>query len=157
MSKTVWAIIIVILLVLGAWFWFSGPSEAPTTGDTTPVATSTTTGGAGSFTTLPAPAASSTTPAATSMVKEFTVTGKNFSFAPNTITVNNGDTVKITFKNESGFHDLKIDEFNAATKQIQAGAQETITFVANKTGSFEYYCSVGTHRQMGMKGTLVVK
>jgi nitrite reductase (NO-forming) len=121
------------------------------------MATSTTTGGTGSFTTLPAPATSSTTPAATSMVKEFTVTGKNFSFAPNTITVNNGDTVKITFKNESGFHDLKIDEFNAATKQIQAGAQETITFVANKTGSFEYYCSVGTHRQMGMKGTLVVK
>jgi plastocyanin len=140
MSKTTWTIIIIILLALGAWFWFSGPSEAPTV--PTPVTTGTPDG---SFTTLPA------------SVKEFTVTGKNFSFEPKTLTVNNGDTVKITFKNVEGFHDLKIDEFNAATKQLQANKEETITFVANKTGSFEYYCSVGTHRQMGMKGALIVK
>lgn len=90
-------------------------------------------------------------------VKEFTVTGKNFAFAPAAMTVNKGDRVRITFVNDSGTHDLVIDEFNARTKIIQGGAQETIEFVADKTGSFEYYCSVGQHREMGMKGTLTVK
>lgn len=90
-------------------------------------------------------------------VKSFTVTGGNFKFAPAAITVKQGDKVRITFKNEDGFHDWKIDEFNAATKKINAGAEETIEFVADKKGSFEYYCSVGSHRQMGMKGTLVVQ
>ncbi|MFA9288639.1 MAG: plastocyanin/azurin family copper-binding protein [Weeksellaceae bacterium] len=90
-------------------------------------------------------------------VKEFTVKGDEFTFAPNTMTVNKGDTVRITFENTEGFHDLVIDEFDVATAQIQAGASETVEFVADKTGSFEYYCSVGQHRQMGMVGTLTVK
>ncbi len=89
--------------------------------------------------------------------KEFTVTGSNFKFDPATIAVKYGDIVKITFVNSGGVHDLKIDEFNAATEVLKtAGQRETITFVANKLGSFEYYCSIGTHRQMGMKGTLTV-
>ncbi|MDQ5952387.1 MAG: plastocyanin, partial [Patescibacteria group bacterium] len=71
-------------------------------------------------------------------------------------TVQKGDTVRIIFKNEDGFHDLKIDEFNVATKQIQGGAEETVEFVADKAGTFEYYCSVGKHRDMGMKGTITV-
>lgn len=92
-----------------------------------------------------------------SVAKEFTVEGSNFKFVPSAISVNKGDTVKITFKNVSGFHDFKIDAFNVATKQIQGGSQEVVTFTADKTGTFEYYCSVGTHRAMGMKGTLMVK
>jgi plastocyanin len=89
-------------------------------------------------------------------VKEFTVTGANFSFTPSTMTVKKGDTVKITFVNSGGFHDLKIDEFAVATKKLSAGAQEVVEFVADKAGTFEYYCSVGDHRAMGMKGTLTV-
>ncbi len=89
--------------------------------------------------------------------KTFTVSGSNFAFAPSSITVNKGDKVKIIFNNSGGFHDLKIDEFNVATAKINGGASETVEFVADKAGSFEYYCSVGTHRAMGMKGTLIVK
>ena len=88
--------------------------------------------------------------------KVFTVTGSNFKFEPASLTVKKGDKVKIVFKNTGGFHDFKIDEFKVATKQIQGGSEETVEFIANKAGSFEYYCSVGKHRQMGMKGTLVV-
>ena len=90
------------------------------------------------------------------VIKEFTVTGVNFSFSPSTITVKKGDKVKITFINGGGFHDWKIDALNVATKQIQGGAQEVLEFTANTVGSFEYYCSVGQHRAMGMKGTLTV-
>jgi plastocyanin len=90
-------------------------------------------------------------------VKTFTVNGDNFKFAPSTMTVNRGDTVTIVFKNTGGMHDLKIDEFNVATPKLQGGQEASVTFVADKAGSFEYYCSVGTHRQMGMFGTLTVQ
>lgn len=90
-------------------------------------------------------------------VKEFVVTGSNFAFAPSTMKVNKGDTVRIVFQNSGGNHDWVIDEFNARTKMIGSGQTETIEFVADQSGTFEYYCSVGTHRQMGMKGTLIVE
>ncbi len=94
---------------------------------------------------------------ANSAVKEFAVTGSNFSFAPSTMTVKKGDRVKITFTDAGGNHDLRIDEFGVATKVLKAGGSETVEFTADKTGSFEYYCSVGSHRAMGMKGTLTVQ
>jgi nitrosocyanin len=100
------------------------------------------------------------TPAATGTtgsVKEVTVTGSNYKFAPATITVKKGDTVKITFKNSDGFHDFVIDEFNVHTKTIPAGQTDTVQFVANKAGTYEYYCSVANHRQMGMVGKLIVQ
>lgn len=105
----------------------------------------------------PLVSASTTVNVSTGSVKTFTVDGSNFKFVPNQIKVKKGDTVKIIFKNTGGFHDLKIDEFNVGTKQLQDGAQETVQFVADKAGTFEYYCSVGQHRQMGMKGTLIVE
>ncbi len=89
--------------------------------------------------------------------KEFTVSGANFSFTPSTLTVKKGDKVKITFVDTQGFHDFKIDELGVASKKIQGGAQDVVEFTADKTGSFEYYCSVGEHRAMGMKGTLTVE
>lgn len=92
-----------------------------------------------------------------SNIKTFIVSGQPFSLVPNEIEVNKGDTVRITFKNISGTHDFVIDEFNVRTKVIQTGQEETVEFVADKVGTFVYYCSVGTHRQMGMWGELIVK
>lgn len=89
--------------------------------------------------------------------RSFTITGSDFAFEPKTITVNNGDTVRITLDNKKGFHDLVIDEFQVATKKLQAGQKDVVEFTADKVGTFEFYCSVGEHRAMGMKGTLVVK
>ncbi|MEK6910189.1 MAG: cupredoxin domain-containing protein [Nanoarchaeota archaeon] len=71
--------------------------------------------------------------------------------------VKEGDRVRIEFINEEGFHDWKIDKFNASTQKINAGAKETIEFVADKKGTFEYYCSVGKHRANGMKGAFIVE
>jgi len=89
--------------------------------------------------------------------KVFNIEGKPFSFTPNEIRVKKGDRVRIVFSNIEGFHDWKIDEFNAATKKINAGETDTVEFIADKAGTFEFYCSVGTHRQMGMKGNLIVE
>ena len=99
--------------------------------------------------------ATTTTP---SVVKTFTVTGTNFAFSPNKLTVNLGDTVKIIFKNSGSYsHNLGIDQFNLATKTISPGETDTIQFVADKAGTFEYSCSVDHHKEMGMVGSLVVK
>lgn len=90
-------------------------------------------------------------------LKEFSVTGSNFKFDPAEIRVKVGDTVKITFTATGMMHDFVIDELNAKTKILQPGQTETIEFVASEAGTFEYYCSVGQHRQNGMVGNLIVE
>lgn len=90
-------------------------------------------------------------------VKTFTIEGSSFKFSPNTITVNEGDMVKITFKNVQGFHDFVLDEFNVKSKTIPANQTDEVQFVASKKGTFEFYCSVGNHRAMGMVGKLTVQ
>ena len=92
-----------------------------------------------------------------SQVTSFNIEGGSFYFKPNLIKAKLGDTVKITFTNVEGTHDLIIDEFNAKTKRIQPGETDTIQFVVNKKGNFEFYCSVGNHRAQGMVGTLIVE
>lgn len=87
----------------------------------------------------------------------FTVHGGNFYLKPNIIKVKEGDTVTITFKNDEGTHDLKIDGYNVSTSRIGKGEEEKVTFKANKKGSFKYYCSIFPHRFMGMNGTLIVE
>lgn len=89
--------------------------------------------------------------------KEFTVTGVNFKFDPKIITVKKGDKVKITFKSLGGFHDFVIDELNVRTPVVETGKDAIVEFTADKIGTFEYYCSVGKHRAMGMVGTLTVE
>lgn len=90
-------------------------------------------------------------------VKVFAVIGDSFSFNLKEIRVKKGDNVRIVFTNTQGIHDWVVDAFNARTSKIQAGQTATVEFTADKTGTFEYYCSVGNHRAQGMKGTLIVE
>ncbi len=90
-------------------------------------------------------------------VKEFTVSAENYDFSVKEMKVKKGETVKVTFVNREGLHDWVLDEFNAKTKIMPAGGSETVEFVADKSGTFEYYCSVGNHRQLGMVGKLIVE
>lgn len=105
----------------------------------------------------PASETESKQPVPQKAVKEFTVAGQNFSFFPSAMIVKKGDTVKIVFKNGGGIHDFVIDEFRTATKRIGSGQEDFVQFVADKTGTFEYYCSVDGHRALGMKGILTVQ
>ena len=143
MNKLI-TIIAVIVIIVGGWMLFKG-GEVVEDASTTPKDES-------MMSTSTSDVGSDTDP----NIKEFTVDGSPFVFVPNSMTVNLGDTVKITFVNKMGLHDLVIDQFNVRTAQIPAGQSETVTFVADKAGTFEYYCSVGTHRQQGMVGTLTV-
>lgn len=85
------------------------------------------------------------------------VSGTNFAFDVTEIRVQEGDVVTINFTSESGFHDWVVDAFRANTERVRDGGSSSVTFVASKAGTYEYYCSVGQHRAQGMVGTLVVE
>lgn len=150
----------VIIIALGAWFYFKTPVNAPNQTNTT------------DSTPTPNPTnGTDTTPNNNNQTnvnvdvnvdvgttKSFTVVGSNFAFSPKEMRVKKGDKVRITFSSQNGMHDFKIDEFNVGTRILRGGEPaQTVEFTASKTGTFEYYCSVGTHRQMGMVGKLIVE
>jgi nitrosocyanin len=91
-------------------------------------------------------------------VVEVKVNGFEYGYTPETITVNEGDTVRIVFENTGKMiHNFIIDEFDVATKTIPAGETDTVEFVADTVGTYSFYCSVGNHRALGMEGTLTVE
>ena len=85
----------------------------------------------------------------------------NYSFSPSTMTVKAGDTVKLKLVNKDMMHDFMIDELDVQSSTLEEVDQEEViefTVPASAKGkSYEYYCSVGNHRQMGMVGTLIVE
>lgn len=89
--------------------------------------------------------------------KTFSLDGFNFGYSTEEIRVQKGDTVTINLTSTDGFHDWVVDEFGAATERVNEGESTSVTFVADEVGTFEYYCSVGNHRQAGMVGALIVE
>lgn len=159
-SKTMPIVIGVIALLLiagGAYLFMSNKNSTVPTG-----LDANTTGENNSSNATTEPTGESTTDGSenendVAAVKTFEISGSNFKFDPTEITVKKGDTVRIVFTNSGGMHDWVIDEFDARTKVLKDSESETIEFVADEIGTFEYYCSVGSHRQMGMVGDLIVE
>ncbi|MBI4038956.1 cupredoxin domain-containing protein [Candidatus Daviesbacteria bacterium] len=90
-------------------------------------------------------------------VETFDVKGSPFKFEPNEIKVQKGKTVRINFTNTEGFHDFAIADYDVKTKQLQKDQTDTIEFVADKAGTFEFICTVPTHKDKGMLGKLIVE
>lgn len=98
------------------------------------------------------------TNAPTGPLKEFNITGKEYGFAPSTISVNAGESVKINFTNEgTTAHNLTIEKLNLTTKTIEPGKSDSITFTAGSAGTYTFYCSIDGHKNFGMEGSLEVK
>jgi len=74
------------------------------------------------------------------------------------LSVNAGDHVTVTVINgDAVAHDLVIDAFGVTTGQMTEDEQQVvIEFTANQVGTFEYYCSIPGHREIGMYGNLVI-
>lgn len=89
--------------------------------------------------------------------KEYIVEGSNYTFSPVALTVKKGEKTRIVLKNTGGMHDFVVDELQIRTAVINDGKEDFIEFTPDTAGSFEFYCSVGNHRAMGMKGTIVVQ
>ena len=148
-------IALVILIVLGiGGFIFMNRNSQPTTetgleDSLTPSTTDTTTE------TMDSQMASDS--AALGAVKEFNVSNQGTAFTIKEMKVNKGDTVRVTLKVAGGTHDWVLDDFDAKTKVLKTGEEETIEFIADQAGTFEYYCSVPGHKEAGMVGKLIVQ
>lgn len=90
-------------------------------------------------------------------VKEVTVRIRPFSYSIDKIEVNEGDLVRINVINDQGAHDLVIEGYDIGTNVLTAGQKESLEFIADAVGEFEYYCSVDGHRDQGLKGVFIVK
>jgi cytochrome c oxidase subunit 2 len=90
-------------------------------------------------------------------IKEFTMKAKKFEFSPATITVKEGDKVKLTINSLDVSHGFAIDELGIK-QDIEVGKPTTVEFTATKKGTFRFYCSLfcGTgHREM--EGQLIIE
>jgi len=87
----------------------------------------------------------------------FDIDMTNYEFSENEITVKQGDKVTINLSSSLGTHNFVIDELDVASLTINSGQETELTFTATTRGTFEYYCSVGDHRALGMVGTLIVE
>ena len=147
-KNTIWGLIIVIVLGFGLYMVFNSqqktnqtPSEQTNTEQK-----------------VPAEEGVEEMVVEDSETREIIVEGEEFSFSPSTITVSEGEKIALTFKNVGTFpHNFIIDELDVKTETINAGEEDTIEFVADKSGTFAFYCGVGNHRQQGMEGELEVE
>lgn len=90
-------------------------------------------------------------------VKEINMKAGAFYYDPKVITVKQGQKIKINFDSVDMMHNFVIDELNIKTEPVKGGNKSVIEFTADKKGTFEFYCSVGQHRQNGQVGTLIVE
>lgn len=129
-------LIIITLLIIGGVVWSMQSSNQETSTETT----------------TPATPATSEAEAVT-----INVEAGNFYFNPKEIKVKKGAKVTIVLSAKGMTHDFVLDEFNFEVPATSPGQTNTASFTADKTGSFEYYCSIGNHRRMGQVGTLIVE
>jgi plastocyanin len=91
-------------------------------------------------------------------IREISVDGNEYEFSPSSITVTEGEKVRLIFTNVGSMpHDFVIDELGVRSRTISGGGTDTVEFTANQSGTFSFYCSVGNHRALGMEGDLEVQ
>jgi nitrite reductase (NO-forming) len=74
------------------------------------------------------------------------------------LTVHEGETVQINLINGEGAeHDIVVERYAARSDRVLGkGASSTLSFMADRTGEFVYFCSIPGHRQAGMEGRIQV-
>ena len=89
--------------------------------------------------------------------KEITLTAQSFEFIPSTVTVKEGETVRLKIKSIDVTHGFSIPEFNV-NSTLKAGEETVVEFVASKKGTFTFFCSVYCgYGHADMQGTLLVE
>lgn len=70
-----------------------------------------------------------------------------------------GAKVTLTLVNGDGaLHNFYIDELGVRSADVAGQGNRTeVTFVAEQSGTFAYYCAIPGHRQAGMEGKLIVE
>ncbi len=73
--------------------------------------------------------------------REFRIEASQYAYSPGEISVNPGDTVKIHLVSTDVVHGLYVDEYGVSIT-ADPGQTATLTFVADKPGSFRLRCNV---------------
>ncbi len=90
-------------------------------------------------------------------IKEFEIIATNWEFNPSVIEVNKGDKVELHLQSKEGTHGLVILEFEVS-ETLNPGEDVHVEFIADKLGTFNFFCSVPCGKGHGaMRGLLVVK
>lgn len=91
-------------------------------------------------------------------VREIAVSGKEFSFDPASITLSEGEKVRVVFTNVGQApHDFTIEGLGVKTEVIGSGKTDSVEFTAPASGNYTFFCSVPGHREAGMEGNLIVE
>lgn len=69
------------------------------------------------------------------------IEASQFSYSPATVTVNRGDTVTIQLVSTDVVHGLYVDGYGVSV-EADPGQTKTLTFVADRPGSFRFRCNV---------------
>lgn len=73
--------------------------------------------------------------------REFRVEASSFEFSPAEIRVNPGDRVTIELTSTDVVHGLYLDGYGLQI-EVDPGQTETMTFTADRSGTFRFRCSV---------------
>lgn len=80
-------------------------------------------------------------PHATPQTWTFKLDARQFAYSPSEIKVNAGDTVTIRLISTDVVHGLYVDGYNVSV-EADPGQTATLTFIADKPGSFRFRCNV---------------
>ena len=79
--------------------------------------------------------------AASPSTRVFRINASQFSYSPSVLSVNPGDTVTIELVSTDVVHGLYVDGYGLSV-EADPGQAKTLTFVANRSGSFRFRCNV---------------
>ncbi|GAA0330775.1 hypothetical protein GCM10008967_21610 [Bacillus carboniphilus] len=104
-------------------------------------------------------------------LNSLTITTNNFNYTPSTIKLEKGKKVTLTLHNSDQVeHDLEIksiqmdspsNQHNHGQKadlhiHAKANSSNQLTFTPQKSGTYQFYCTIPGHKESGMVGTLIV-
>jgi len=73
--------------------------------------------------------------------RTFRVDARQFAYSPSELNVNAGDTVTLQLVSNDVVHGLYVDGYEISV-EADPGQTATLTFTANKPGSFRFRCNV---------------
>lgn len=80
-------------------------------------------------------------PAITPQERTFQIDAHQFAYSPSELKVNEGDTVIIQLVSSDVVHGIYVDDYDISV-EADPGQSATLTFVADKPGSFRFRCNV---------------
>ena len=80
-------------------------------------------------------------PAIAPQERTFEIDAHQFAYSPSELKVNTGDTVTIQLVNTDVVHGLYVDDYDISV-EADPGQSATLTFVADKPGSFRFRCNI---------------